>query len=141
MKNFLLIITVIFSWASCRQTEPAARMPKQFEIEQLFDNQSIFAADFSVDESKILLSNNKSGIFNVYELNTADTSMKPLTGSTKESFFAVAYLPNSTDFIYSSDNGGDENSHLFLVKQGGKSAQDLTNWPQSSNSFFWLEHR
>jgi hypothetical protein len=39
----------------------------------------------------------------VYELNTVDTSMKPLTGSLKESFFANAYLPNSSDFIYAAD--------------------------------------
>jgi dipeptidyl aminopeptidase/acylaminoacyl peptidase len=136
MKYTLFAITLLFFTLSCRENEPQARMPKQYTVEQLMENQAIRGADFSADETKILVSNNKSGIFNVYELNTADTSMKQITGSAKESFFAVGYLPNSPDFIYSADNGGNENSHLFLVKSGAKSAQDLTNWANSSNRFF-----
>ncbi len=136
MKCLLLFSTLLLFGTACRSDEQKARMPKQFAIEQLYDNLAINAADFSADETKILVSNNKSGIYNVYELNTVDTSQTPLTGSLKESFFAEAYLPNTSDFIYSADKGGDENSHLFLVKQGTQEAQDITNWVKSSNSLF-----
>ena len=136
MKYFLFPAFLILMFNACRSDEPKARTPKPYSIEQLFDNQTVNAEDFNADESKILVSNNKSGIFNVYELNTVDTSMKPLTGSGKESFFAVAYLPGSSDFIYSADQGGNENRHLYLMKQGDTSSQDLTNWAKSSNSFF-----
>lgn len=136
MKCLLLFSTLLLFGTACRSDEPTARMPKQFAIEQLYDNLAINAADFSADETKILVTNNKTGIYNVYELNTVDTSQKPLTGSLKESFFAEAYLPNTSDFIYSADKGGDENSHLYLVKQGTQEAQDITNWAKSSNSLF-----
>ncbi len=136
INSLLLFSSLLLFGTACRSDEQKARMPKQFAIEQLYDNLAVNAADFNADESKILVSSNKTGIYNVYELNTVDTSMKPLTGSLKESFFANVYLPNSTDFIYDADKGGDENSHLYLVKQGTQEAQDITNWAKSSNSFF-----
>ena len=89
MKFLLLVSTVLLCFTSCRSDEQKARMPKSYSIEQLYDNLAVNAADFSADETKILVSSNKiSGIYNAYELNTVDTSMKALTGSLKESFFA-----------------------------------------------------
>ncbi len=122
--------------ASCKEKEPAARIPQQFTIEQLYNNVSVQAAGYSADEKSILLDNNSSGIFNVYELNIADSATKPLTTSAKESFFAVDYLPGSNKFIYSADSGGNENSHLYLSAIGDSVAKDLTPWPNTANSFF-----
>lgn len=111
-------------------------MPKQYDIEQLYNNVAVGAAGFNTDETKVLVQNNSSGIFNVYELNIADTSMHSLTSSQKESFFAVDYLPGSDKFIYSADEGGNENSHLFLKSKNDTVAKDLTPWPNSANSFY-----
>jgi dipeptidyl aminopeptidase/acylaminoacyl peptidase len=131
---YAVILLILFS--SCNQkTEQAARIPKQYSIEQLYNNLSVGAAGFNADESKVLLHNNSTGIFNVYELNIADTSMLPLTSSKKESFFAAQYLPGSDKFIYSADQGGNENSHLYLKSKNDTSAKDLTPWPGSANSF------
>ena len=110
-------------------------MPKQYDIEALYENLAISAAGFNTDESKILVHTNLTGIFNVSELSIADTSIKALTTSTKESFFAVDYLPGSSSFIYSADQGGNENTHLFLSKPGDSIAKDITPWENSSNSF------
>lgn len=123
---------------SCNHHEPAptaARMPKQYTIEQLYNNQSVSGADFNTDETKILTDNNSTGIFNVYELNISDTQSVPLTASKKESIFAVAYLPGGNQFLYRADKGGDENSHLFLMNHGDTAAKDLTPWAGSANSF------
>ncbi|MEI6061830.1 MAG: alpha/beta fold hydrolase, partial [Bacteroidota bacterium] len=123
----------ILTLASCGRKK--ARMPKQFTIEQLYNNLSVGAAGFNADETKILEDNNSTGIFNVYELNVADTTFKPLTLSKKDSYFAVDYLPGSSKYIYSADQGGNENYHLYLMKQGDTSAKDLTPWPKSTSSF------
>ena len=120
--------------ASCNPKEKA-RMPKQFTAEQLYNNLSVGAAGFSADESKILVDNNSTGIYNVFELNIADTTFKPLTHSKKESFFAVDYLPGSGKYIYSADQGGNENSHLYLANQADTLVRDLTPWPNSANNF------
>jgi len=136
-KQIIILILLVALFMSCKEQpkEQKARMPKQYTIEQLMNNQSVGAAGFSSDESKILVDNNTSGIFNVYELNVADTAMSPLTASKKESFFAVDYLPGSSKFIYSSDQGGNENAHLYLRDKGDTTAKDLTPWPNSTNSF------
>jgi dipeptidyl aminopeptidase/acylaminoacyl peptidase len=133
-KLLLLALLVILVLSSCDKKEKA-RMPKQFTIEQLYDNLSVGAAGFNADETKILVDNNSTGIYNVYELDVTDTASKPLTRSKKDSFFAVDYLPGSSRFIYTADQGGNENSHLYLVSQGDTSAKDLTPWPNSSSSF------
>jgi len=132
--NHILIGLAILSISSCNPKEKA-RMPKQFTIEQLYNNLSVGAAGFNSDETKILVDNNSTGIFNLYELNIADTTFNPLTRSKKDSYFAVDYLPGSSKFIYSADQGGNENSHLYLAKQGDTTVTDLTPWPKSTNRF------
>ncbi len=132
-KTFILACLALIALTSC--SEKKSRMPKQFTIEQLYSNLSVGAAGFNADETKILVDNNSTGIFNVYELNIADTAFNPLTRSKTDSYFAVDYLPGSSKFIYNADRGGNENSHLYLMKPGDSVAKDLTPWPESKNSF------
>jgi dipeptidyl aminopeptidase/acylaminoacyl peptidase len=117
-------------------------MPKQYSIEQLRNTVAIGAAGFNTDESKVLVHGNGTGIFNVYELNISDTALKPLTSSSKESFFAVDYLPGTDKFLFSHDEGGNENNHLYLMSKDDTAAKDLTPWPNSKNSFAaWSEDK
>jgi dipeptidyl aminopeptidase/acylaminoacyl peptidase len=135
-KSVLAAVLMTGLLGSCaKKEENQPRMPKQYAIEDLASNLSVSAAGFSADESKVLVSNNASGIFNVYELNIADTTSKPLTASKKESFFAVDYLPKSDQYLYSADQGGDENAHLYLKSKTDSTAKDLTPWSKSANSF------
>src|SRR5882724_3833975 len=135
-KQLLCAALLLSFFAACNQKdEQVARMPKQYSIEQLYNNLSVGAAGFNADESKVLVNNNSTGIFNVYELGIADTAMHPLTASKKESFFAVEYLPGSEKFLYSADQGGNENSHIYLKSKNDTTAKDLTPWPGSTNSF------
>lgn len=122
--------------AGCGEKEPPARIPPPLTIEQLYDNVSVRAAAFNGSENSILITDNSSGIYNVYELNIADTAKQPLTRSTKESFYAVDYLPGTNKFIYAADSGGNENSHLYLMAKGDSLSKDLTPWPNSANTFF-----
>jgi dipeptidyl aminopeptidase/acylaminoacyl peptidase len=141
LKSKLILFAgmAMFVIVSCNPGEKS-RIPEKFTIEQLYDNLSVGAAGFSVDETKILVDNNSTGIYNVYELNVADTSFKPLTRSIKDSHFAIDYLPGSSKFIYSADSGGNENSHLYLMSQGDAIARDLTPWPNSANNFAGWSH-
>ena len=139
MKLILYYCMICCLLLSCsgaeKKVETIARIPKEYAIEQLFNNQSVSAAGFNTDESKVLLHNNKTGIYNLYELSIADTAAIPLTASKKESFFSIDYLPGSSHFIYAADKGGDENTHVYLAAKGDTAAKDLTPWPNSTNSF------
>ncbi|MBD0286614.1 MAG: S9 family peptidase [Flavisolibacter sp.] len=102
----------------------AQRKVKQYTIEQFYKTTNYGGGRFNKPETKILIHDNSSGIFNVYELDLATKNKKPLTKSTKESYFAVDYVPGTSDFIYAADKGGNENTHLYL--QRGNSVTDLT---------------
>lgn len=136
LRHLLELSLLLFLLGSCIQRSEKTRIPKQYSIEQLYENLAVYGSGFNADETKILIGSNSTGIYNVYELNIADTLSKALTSSTKESFFAVNYLPQSSRFLYSADKGGDENSHLYLKSESDTSARDLTPWPKSTNSFF-----
>jgi dipeptidyl aminopeptidase/acylaminoacyl peptidase len=143
LKQFSALSLLIILLISCNQKqEQAARMPKHYTIQQLYNNVDVEAADFNTDETKVLVDNNSTGIFNVYELNVADSAMTPLTNSSKESFFAVTYVPGTENFIYSSDQGGNENTHLYLRTKSDTTAKDLTPWSGSRNDFYgWSDDK
>lgn len=132
--------------SSCKEKEKEksteARMPEQYAIEDLYNTKSISASGFNKDETKILINSNATGIYNAYELTISDTSSIALTKSTKESIYTVDYLPGSTKFIYSSDQGGNENNHLYVMDRKGNTSKDITPWANSSNSFFgWSQDK
>ena len=135
-KNLLPIAFIAMFFTQCKN-EPAPRKDvKQYTAEQLYNNQAVYASAFSADESKLLVNANTSGIFNLYELSIGDTAMRPLTTSSKESFWAIDYLPGTAKYLYSADQGGNENSHIYLRNPGDTTAKDLTPWPNSANSMF-----
>src|SRR5579871_1243823 len=136
MKRILLYcLCLMVLIIACNTEKKETKQVAAYTIEQLQNNLSLNGRGFNNDETKILVDHNGSGIYNVYELNISDTSFKPLTTSAKESFYAVAYVPGTANFIYSADQGGNENSHLYLKTTGDTTAKDITPWPKSANSF------
>jgi len=137
-KTTIPFLALMVLLASCsNNSETAARKEvKQYTAEQLYNNKSISGVAFNTDETKVLAGSNITGIFNLYELNIADTALKPLTKSGKESFFPVGYLPGTSKYIYSADQGGNENTHLYLQSPGDTTTKDITPWIGSANRLF-----
>lgn len=131
--NKIIIIAFSLLFMSCQQNIDLDI--KVYGIEDFFDNVSISGGYFSTDEEKIIFSSNQSGIFNVYEANIQTGKINQLTASNKESFFVRAYVPNSNDFIYSADNGGNEINHLFLKKEDD-TVIDLTPSENEKSVFY-----
>src|SRR6187399_2263127 len=98
------ILAISFFFVSCdNKTEAPKKNARLYSAEQLYNNKSIGGVAYNTDESRILVHANMSGIYNLYELNISDTLLNPLTHSTKESFFAIDYLPASDKYLYSAD--------------------------------------
>ncbi len=135
-KNIIPLLALFLIVTACNNGPAARKEVKQYSAEQLFNNTSINGSAFNADETKILTGANTTGIFNLYELSIGDTSMKPLTRSTSESFFAIDYLPGTGKYLYSADQGGNENSHIYLQSPGDTLAKDITPWMGSANSMF-----
>lgn len=144
MKKIVFAFLPLLLLGGCQKEE--YREVKQYTIEQFMDNQDVAGSGFSHDESRVLLTNNKTGIYNAYELSLDGKEPKALTNSTKNSVFAVSYFPNDNRFLYSSDEGGNELNHLYLQDTTGK-ATDLTagkakaqfyGWAHDKKSFFFI---
>ncbi len=128
--KYLPLLAIIVLFGGCCGTDA----PKSYTIEQLYNNKSIAGAGFNADETKVLADDNGSGIYNIYAINLADTSSKQLTHSTKDSYFSVGYVPGTNDFLYTADQGGNENNHIYLQKADGAAIKDVTPWANSTNS-------
>lgn len=125
----------VLAFAACKQDKPApTREVKQYTIEQFYKTNGTGAGIFSPDEQKLLVHSNESGIFNLQEINIADGAKKALTQSTVESFFAIDYVPGTGEVLYSADKGGNEISHIYLLKADGTS-QDLTPGEKAVSNF------
>ena len=122
MKKILFVIVCV-SLVSC--TEKKVKEVPQYSINQFYKNVDLSGGAFSQDETRLLLSSNESGIYNVFEINIADGSKHQVTNSTTESYFAVDYVHGTKQILYSADKGGNEVSHIYLLGEDGN-VTDLT---------------
>jgi dipeptidyl aminopeptidase/acylaminoacyl peptidase len=134
MKQALVILLCITAFVACKQEE-APKQVAMYTIEQFYKNTRFGGGAFSPDETKLLFHSDESGIFNLYEMTIADGTKKQLTQSTEESFYSTDYVPGTGDILYSADKGGNEISHLYLLKADGTTT-DITPGEQEKASFF-----
>lgn len=136
---FLALLLMATSAAAQKGKEAAPREVRQYTIEQFMDTTKIQGSAFSPDEKAILFSSNKSGIFNVYAVPVKGGEARQLTNSAKESTYAISYFPNDARFIYTYDQGGNENSHLYMMGADGKET-DLTPGEKTKANFLGWSH-
>lgn len=117
----------------------AVRAVKQYTIEQFLTTTAIGGSSFSPDEKSILFSSNKSGIYNVYSVPVTGGEPKQLTRSTTESTFSIGYFPNDPRILYTHDQGGNENNHIYVLGADGKE-KDLTPGDKLKAQFLGWTH-
>ncbi|MCD6543179.1 MAG: S9 family peptidase [Flavobacteriaceae bacterium] len=155
MKKTILFL-MLLSILSCKQNEAkkeTTSQPKEiakYTIEQFYKNKKVNGGAFNNDETKLLVNSNETGIFNVFEIDIKNSSTKQITFSKKESFFAIDEVPGSKDILYTADKGGDENNHIFRLKDDG-STVDLTpgdkvkvgfiKWSGDRKSMFYYSNK
>ena len=131
MKNFLKIIMLSILMMSCTGS---LNNIEQYSIETLMSNNRSSGGYFSKDANKLIYSSDKSGIFNIYEVDLKTNEEIQVTDSKEESFFARGYSPTTGEVIYSADKGGNENSHIYIIRDG--KSIDLTPGKNTKASFF-----
>ncbi len=136
MKKFLpfVAICLICTLLTMCTMQEKTHIPAKYSIEQFYQNKQISGGVFSTDESKLLVSSNESGIYNLYEITIADDSKKQITFSEKESFYAIGYIPGTNKILYSADKGGNEIYHIYLIDEDGETT-DLTPGENEKASF------
>ena len=142
----LLVASILALAVACGSpaSEKAPAPPKEiteYSIEQFYKNESVTGGSFSNDESRLIVSSNETGIFNVYEIDIASGKKTQITFSDKESFFGIDEVPNSSNILYSADKGGNENNHIYLLDKDGTST-DLTPGDEVKTGFNgWSEDK
>ncbi|MEE2826844.1 MAG: S9 family peptidase, partial [Planctomycetota bacterium] len=63
---------------------------KQYTIEQFLKTTSYRGASFSPDNSKLLVSDDSTGVFNAYSIDIATDQSTQLTDSKTDSIFSVS---------------------------------------------------
>ena len=72
---------------------------KTYDAKTFVETNSIFGASFSHDETKLLITTDASGIFNVYSQSVKGGKPNQLTFSDYESIFGVSSFTNCCRFL------------------------------------------
>ena len=59
------------------------KVVQKYSIEQFYQNRNIFGGSFSPDESRLLVTSNETGIYNVFALPVDGSAPQQLTSSEK----------------------------------------------------------
>jgi len=149
MKKIVLLLLIVVLW-SCKQDNKApsdvALNLEQYTIEQFMDNEAVRGGSFSPDKSKLLVSSNRSGIYNMYTIPATGGEYTKITASDSSSIFAVSYFPDDERMLYRADGNGDEIYHLYLRDVDG-TIKELTpnegaragfyGWSHDETSFYY----
>jgi len=138
------VLIAILMLAACtthqaERPEPAgatgkAAAHRQYSVEDFYKNTEFRGASWAPDRSKILVSSNLSGIWNAYVIPVSGTAPQPITRSTTNSVFAESYFPHDERILYSSDQGGNELTHIYVRNPDGSSV-DVTPGTQLKANF------
>ena len=149
MKNFSLIFSAILLFVACKnnkneETKEIAEV-KTYSIEQFMGNENAFANGFSPDKSKVLITSNRSGVFNMYSVPTEGGDFMSITQSDSASVYGISYFPNDDRILFRMDGNGDEIFKIFVKDSTG--IQRLTpeqnvralfqGWAKDGKSFYY----
>lgn len=135
MKYFA-VLALALAFVACKQ---APKEVKQYTIKQFMDNESVRGGSFSADNSTLLISSNRSGIYNIYTIPATGGEMTAITNSDSTSKYASSFFPNDDRILFSADGDGDEISHLFVRELDG-TVKDITNVKGAKASFYGWSH-
>jgi dipeptidyl aminopeptidase/acylaminoacyl peptidase len=138
-------LTGLIAGCAAEEGRIEARQVTQYTIEDFLGTTSIFGSSFSPDKTKILVSSDETGVYNAFAIPVDGSEPIQLTESTTDAVMAYSYFPEDERFIYGSDQGGNELTHIYVRELDGSST-DLTpgeglkasflGWAQDDRSFF-----
>ncbi|KZN52943.1 S9 family peptidase [Pseudoalteromonas luteoviolacea] len=133
LKRSLIACALVAGLTACNQTgqqssapvaEQAAANFNTYSAETFFDTTRIMGSAFRADAQKVLISSDKPGVLNLYEVDVKSGNKTQLTQSS-ETTYPIRYFPNDNRILFTRDNQGNERFHLFVRHEDGQ-IKDLT---------------
>lgn len=113
---------------------------KEYSINQFMDNESVNGGSFSPDKSKLLVTSNRTGVYNMYTISTNTGEFFPESKSDSSSVFSIGYFPDDNRILFSMDNNGNELNHIYM--KDANEVTDLTPFEGSTSSFYgWAKNK
>ncbi|RPJ68808.1 S9 family peptidase [Alteromonas sediminis] len=112
-----------------------------YSAEAFYETKSIFGSSINHDGTAVLVSNDESGVFNAYKYPLDGSAPTQLTASTDDAVWVTSWFPEDDRILYSSDQGGNELSHVYVRNLDG-SITDLTPGDKHRAGFYgWHEDK
>ena len=126
----LLSTTAIASAQAQPAATPAAASLPRYDARTFFETTAYGMASsdgiaFSRDGRNVLISSDKSGVFNVYALPVGGGEPVQITRSTTNATMALSYFPSDDRILFTADQGGNELNHVYVRLPDG-TERDLT---------------
>jgi Tol biopolymer transport system component len=137
MKKLIVAISLIV-FASCSQQE---NKPATYSMAEFMDIISINGGSFSPDETKILFNSRETGIFNAVEIDLNTGEQKARTQSTTDAIMSEGYFPEDNRFLYISDRGGNEISHIYVQNPEGNVTDLISDSTAKAVFYGWSYDR
>lgn len=133
----LVFLSLLVLLAACKKENDSSVVQdiKQYTIEQFMDNEAVGGGSFSPDKSKLLVSSNRSGIYNMYTVPSKGGEFTPITASDSASVFAVSYFPKDERMLFRMDGNGDEIYHIYMRDLEGN-FKELTPFEGARANFY-----
>jgi dipeptidyl aminopeptidase/acylaminoacyl peptidase len=128
---------------------PAPAAVPQYTIEQFLATTTWRGAWFSPDGETLLASGDSTGVANAYAIPLAGGAPRQLTDSKVNAVSVAGYFPTGGRILYASDQGGNEQTHLFVRDAGGatrdltpgdKLKADFASWAPDDRGFFYTSN-
>ncbi|NRA66915.1 MAG: S9 family peptidase [Pseudobacteriovorax sp.] len=137
------LLTLMVSLSSCSHVK--SQEGPGYSAREFFDTTSYYGNSINRNQDAILVSHDKSGVFNLYKIPLNGGPGKALSESKKDSILAVSWFPQDDRILYRADEGGNELFHLYVRELSGE-VKDLTpgkkikarflGWSSSGDRFF-----
>jgi len=149
MKKLLVFSLGLLLFYSCKEEkkEETAQVEdvKQYSIEQFMDNENAFANGYSPDKTNVLMTSNRSGIYNMYTVFATGGDMMPVTQSDSASVYGISYFPEDDRILFRMDGNGDEIFKIYMKDSTGIKALTpkkkvralFRGWAKDGKSFFY----
>ena len=104
---------------------PEAPEIPSYDARAFYDTEQVFGASFSLDETRVLMTSDRTGVMNVYAQPIAGGEPEALTASETDANMGMAFFPNDERVLFTADQGGNELNHLYVLAPGG-APEDIT---------------
>ncbi|MFT7073208.1 alpha/beta fold hydrolase [Patiriisocius sp. Uisw_017] len=149
MKKPILAILGLLMIVSCKNEKAAyettATEVENYTIAQFMDNENASANGYSSDKSKVLMTSNRSGIYNMYTTIATGGELIPVTKSDSASIYGISYFPEDDRILFRMDGNGDEIYKIYM--KDGETIKALTptekvralfrGWSKDGKSFYY----